>query len=185
LLKKTHNSNISKNYYIGQKRGKEMLYMSEQDYADYMKRFNQQIEPAETTTKKNKYRNLRVYIYEDGFISHQKEINHGKLKEKFDSVKEYERASELRLLERAKIISNLETQKTLIIKEGFITQDKKKVRAITYKADFFYQNADGDWIVEDVKGFNKKTNKYQTTETFNLKWKLLQARYPDYIFQIY
>ena len=44
---------------------------------------------------------------------------------------------------------------------------------------------DGETIVEDVKGQDKKTGKLQMTEAFRLKWKLLQAKYPQYKFELY
>ena len=33
-----------------------------------------------------------------------------------------------------------------------------------------------------TKSFDKKTGKWRTTQTFELKWKLLKARYPHYDF---
>ena len=44
---------------------------------------------------------------------------------------------------------------------------------------------DGEKIVEDVKGQDDETGKYKMTEAFRLKWKLLQAKYPDFKFEIY
>lgn len=44
---------------------------------------------------------------------------------------------------------------------------------------------DGVRVIEDVKAFDKKTQKFRTTETFNIKWKLLQAKYPNYKFRLF
>ena len=57
--------------------------------------------------KKQKYRNKYVYVYEDGFVCNEKDLtNHGKVVERSDSVKEYRRGCELRLLERSGRISD-------------------------------------------------------------------------------
>ena len=61
----------------------------------------------------------------------------------------------------------------------------KKHKAAYYRADFVYEDENGKTVVEDVKGKDRKTGKYQTTETFNLKWKLLQAKHPDKVFRLY
>ena len=75
-------------------------------------------------------------------------------------------------------------QAELVIQEAFTTPDGKKHRPVTYKADFAYER-DGEKIIEDVKGEDEKTGKYQMTEAFRLKWKLLQAKYPGFKFEIY
>ena len=81
---------------------------------------------------------------------------------KYDSKKEYLRHQELRLLEQAGAISNLQRQVkfTLIPTQYVDTFDPKtgKVkrkcveRECSYKADFVYVQ-DGKQIVEDTKGF--------------------------------
>lgn len=60
----------------------------------------------------------------------------------------------------------------------------KRVRAIGYRADFAYLE-NGVQVIEDVKAKTKATGKFRTTEGFNLKWKLLKARYPDYDFRLF
>lgn len=178
-----------------------MLRMTEEEYLDFLRRTGK-LEPAQpraqTDTdkrtaaaddsakpqRKPKYRNQRVYIYEDGFTATAKTDGHGRIAEKFDSVKEYQRCLELRLMERAGKISELTTQATLMIQEKFKGQDGKTHRAITYRADFAYME-NGTKVIEDVKAFDKKTQKFRTTETFNIKWKLLQAKYPDYNFRLF
>lgn len=66
----------------------------------------------------------------------------------FDSKREARRYCELRLLERAGEIRELELQKKyeLIPKQG-------KERAVHYIADFVYKDKSGAEIVEDTKGF--------------------------------
>ena len=65
----------------------------------------------------------------------------------FDSKLEANRYAELKLMERAGLISNLERQKwfELIPKDG-------KHRARGYVADFVYKDENGAQVVEDVKG---------------------------------
>ena len=60
---------------------------------------------------------------------------HGKLVAVFDSTKEYCRWLDLRLMEKAGTISNLERQKELVIQDAFV-YEKKRVQRIVYKADF-------------------------------------------------
>ena len=87
--------------------------------------------------------------------------------ETFDSKKEYKRYCELKLLERAKIISNLSRQVKYILipsqyektaekytkgaKKGEYKQGKLIERECSYIADFVYKENDKT-IVEDTKG---------------------------------
>lgn len=68
----------------------------------------------------------------------------------FDSKKEYNRYCELKLMERAGLIQDLELQKKyeLIPKQG-------KERAVNYYADFVYTE-NGETVVEDTKGVKTK-----------------------------
>lgn len=176
-----------------------MLRMTEEEYFEYLKRtglpdvigLTKQHNLAGDAEKgqghkkrESKYRNKRVYVYDDGMVSTEPLGGHGELIEEFDSVKEYQRCRELRMLEKAGKISNLNTQAVLVIQEKFQSQDGKKYRTITYRADFMYIE-NGVQVVEDVKGYDSKRKKYLTTQVFDLKWKLLIAKYPDYKFQIY
>lgn len=92
---------------------------------------------------RNKYRNRKITF--DGEI--------------FDSIKEYRRFCELRLLERAGAITGLERQKsfTLIPAQYADVNGKRKCveRACNYVADFVYWQ-DGKMIVEDTKGVKTK-----------------------------
>lgn len=76
-----------------------------------------------------------------------------------DSIKEANRWCELKLLERAGVISDLRRQVKfeLLPKQG-------KSRAVHYIADFVYIK-DGKQIVEDVKGFRTKEYKLKNNVT--------------------
>ena len=86
---------------------------------------------------------------------------------RFDSKKESERYSELRLLERSGAISDLKLQPKFELQEGFRLQGHA-IRAITYVADFSYIFR-GQRIVEDVKGMK--------TQVYNLKKKMFLYKY--------
>jgi len=80
----------------------------------------------------------------------------------FDSKREAARYMELRLLERAGEIKNLELQPAFECRI-----DGKKI--CTYKADFRYFTAK-ECVVEDVKGMK--------TPVYRLKKKLVEALFP-------
>lgn len=78
----------------------------------------------------------------------------------FDSVKEANRYAELRLLEKAGWISDLEMQKPFELQPAFL-HDGKKIQPIKYIADFTYL-CDGKPVVEDVKSpATRKDKVYQ------------------------
>ena len=90
---------------------------------------------------------------------------------KFDSVKERNRYIQLKMLEKAGEIKDLELQKTFILQPGF-KKNGTTYRAITYKADFVYLDLKTNKnIVEDTKGFK--------TEVYKIKKKLFEYNYPD------
>ena len=162
-----------------------MLRMTEKQYKAYMKKLG--LTPVELSENaaKQKYHNVHVYIYEDGFVAYGKPVtSHRKLIQKFDSIKEYKRCCELRLLEKAGAIKKLQCQVPMVIQESFVDSDGVKQRALVYKADFTYEE-NGDYIVEDVKGFDYKKKKFICTQAFKQKWKLLKALYPDKKFRLY
>ena len=89
----------------------------------------------------------------------------------FDSKKEAKRYQELKLMERAGIIKELELQKEFELQPGF-KKNGKTYRKITYKADFcYFHNEEYKYICEDVKGFK--------TEVYKLKKKLFEYKYKD------
>ena len=87
----------------------------------------------------------------------------------FDSTLEYSRYCQLKLLQRAGEISNLQLQVPFTLQESF-KKNGKTYRPIIYIADFVYTEK-GKTIVEDTKGIK--------TEIFKIKQKLFEKRYPD------
>ncbi len=88
---------------------------------------------------KNKYHSKRVII--DG--------------ETFDSVKEYRRWCELKLLKRAGNIKDLKRQVKYVLIPAQYENGKCLERECAYFADFTYiQN--GKLVVEDTKGYKTK-----------------------------
>ena len=79
--------------------------------------------------------------------------------EKFDSAKEYRRWCELKILERAGVITELKRQVSFEL-----IPKQKGERACTYVADFTYYQ-DGEYIVEDAKGLK--------TDVYRIKKKLM------------
>ena len=82
---------------------------------------------------------------------------------RFASKKEADRYCELKWLELGHKIGGLQLQPRFPL----VVLGKKTG---TYVADFLYAE-NGEWIVEDVKGFQ--------TADFKLKWKLAQVIYAD------
>ena len=88
---------------------------------------------------------------------------------KFDSIKEANYYNQLKLLQRAGLIKNLELQKTFILQPSFKLNNKTR-RHITYKADFtYFSNEDNKIHVIDVKGFK--------TDVYNIKKKMFEYKY--------
>lgn len=99
----------------------------------------------------------------------------------FDSIKEANRYRELRLLERAGKIRDLDRQVSFTLIRphyGLVNGQKKCLeRACTYRADFVYREArtgptgDTEWVevVEDAKGVK--------TEAYKIKKKLMLDRF--------
>lgn len=93
----------------------------------------------------------------------------------YDSEKEYARYLELKLLEKAGEISQLERQvKYDLIPKQMDEEGKMIERPTVYVADFQYRdNNTGEFIVEDVKGYRRG----QAYAVFSLKRKLMLWRY--------
>ena len=111
-------------------------------------------------TKGSKYHNKKIYV--DGIP--------------FDSVKEGRRWRDLRIMEQAGLIDNLQRQVkyTLIppqeIRDRRTGKYIRTDRACCYVADFVYiDNRDGQTIVEDVKGYKGGT----AYALFKIKKKLM------------
>ena len=88
-----------------------------------------------------KYRNKKVEV--DGI--------------KYDSIKESARHQELKLLEKAGEIKNLQRQVKYVLIPAQKNGKKTVEQACTYIADFVYTE-NGQTVVEDTKGF--KTREY-------------------------
>jgi len=112
--------------------------------------------------KPNKYRNTKIII--DG--------------RKFDSKNEGNRYLELKLLEKANLIYNLELQRKFVVKEKTPAS-----RQIVYICDFYYFDREKNcWIVEDFK--SKATEKLAT---YRMKRKMLKDLLlkPEYVKHVF
>ncbi len=93
---------------------------------------------------------------------------------KFDSKLEAERYVQLKILERAGVIRDLELQPEYELIPSF-RKNGKTWRKTVYKADFRYILCEDDKIIiEDVKG-----STVVITDVFRLKQKLFEYRYPE------
>lgn len=164
------------------------MRISEKEFNKLIERNPHLLKTFKPISKPAKYRNVKMYEYADGLVVPERNITgHGNIVSVYDSEKEYYRWEELKLMQRSKLISDLERQKTIIIQEGFIYKTingAEKIMPISYRADFFYIKG-GTTVVEDVKPYDDKAGKYRLTQDFKLKWKLMKYRYPDYHFVIY
>ena len=89
---------------------------------------------------------------------------------KFDSLKESKRYNELKILEKAKEITELRLQVKFELQPSF-KKNNKTIRKIEYIADFvYYDNKIQQYIVEDTKGYR--------TDVYKLKKKLFEYKYP-------
>lgn len=93
----------------------------------------------------------------------------------FDSKKEAYRYCELKLLQRAGKIQELQLQKEFELLPSQKIGGKVVERAVKYKADFYYLQ-DGRVVVEDTKGVK--------TKDYIIKRKLLLYRYGIRIIEI-
>lgn len=98
---------------------------------------------------------------------------------KFDSKLEAERYGQLKMMERAGVIRELELQPSFELLPSF-KKNGKTWRKTVYKADFRYILCEDDsYIIEDVKGSTAVI-----TDVFRLKQKLFEYKYPDYTISI-
>jgi len=112
-----------------------------------LEEYMQMREDLKKKRKPNKYRAIKTEV--DGI--------------KFDSRKEAARYSELKLLQQAGAICQLETQKRFYLR----VKDQK---VCDYICDFFYYDKEKEeWIIEDVKSTATRTPVYR------LKKKLMRA----------
>lgn len=94
----------------------------------------------------------------------------------YDSKKEAKRGQELEYLNKIGVIKNLERQVKFELQPAYTNNQGKKIRPITYIADFVYEK-NGKKIVEDVKGSRKTL-----TDSYKIKRKLFEYKYPGYYF---
>lgn len=93
---------------------------------------------------------------------------------KFDSKKEMNRYKELKLLERAGLIRDLELQPAFLLLPGF-KKNGITYRKTTYIGDFkYFDNKKGKWIVEDVKSPATAKDK-----VYRIKKKMFEYKYED------
>ena len=98
---------------------------------------------------------------------------------KFDSKLEAERYAQLKMMERAGVIRDLELQPSFELIPSF-RKNGKTWRRTVYKADFRYILAEDDsYIIEDVKGSTSVIE-----DAVRLKKKLLEYKYPEYTISI-
>lgn len=104
----------------------------------------------------NKYRNNKTLI--DGIV--------------FDSRLEAQRWCELKILERAGEITDLQRQVHFELQPSF-RKNGKTIRKIEYVADFVYRDRKtGRMIIEDTKGMK--------TAVYKLKKKMFEYKYPEH-----
>lgn len=116
-----------------------------------------------STKPENKYHNIKTVV--DGIT--------------FDSKKEARRYQEIKLMERAGIISGFIRQPKFVLQDKFTTREGVKEQAITYKADFAIKFKDKSiWTIWEVKGGNATR-----TDDYELRRKMFLKRYPcvDYL----
>ena len=75
----------------------------------------------------------------------------------FDSIKECQRYCELKLMQRAGVISDLQLHVPFELIPAQRIDGKVVERAVTYVADFVYKQ-NGQTVVEDTKGY--RTSEY-------------------------
>jgi len=91
---------------------------------------------------------------------------------KFQSRLEARRYTQLKQMEKAGLIHDLELQPKFLLQERFKDPYSGKVyQPIRYIGDFMYVDETGQKIVEDTKGF--------ATDLFRLKWKMVIQKYPE------
>jgi len=97
----------------------------------------------------------------------------------FDSRAESRRYVELKLLEAAGEIEALELHPVYMLREKHKSVTGRSIPKWTYTADFRYYEVNSQSIVvEDVKGFDRRTGKPILTRGFQLARNQLEYLYP-------
>lgn len=121
---------------------------------DFNKKFSVRQGKVVNKTKSSKFNNVKVEI--DGHI--------------FDSKKESEFYGSLKLKKQAGLIKDFNMQIKYDIKVN-------KIHIAYYFLDFLVVNNDDTFEYIDIKGKDKKTNKFIKTSVFALKKRLVEAIY--------
>lgn len=113
--------------------------------------------PRHPVQKESKYHNKKVEVA-------------GKT---FDSKHESRDYLKLKAMEDSGIIHNLQTQVSFELQPKYATKDGRKIRPISYVADFVYER-DGVTYAQDSKGMK--------TDVYKIKRKMFEYKYPDIVF---
>lgn len=97
---------------------------------------------------------------------HNKKVIYNDIK--FDSIREKNRYIKLKEMEDQGIIHSLELQKKYVLQDKF-KLNNKTIREISYIADFYYIDSEGNEHVEDVKGLR--------LDVYKIKKKLFEYKY--------
>jgi hypothetical protein len=90
---------------------------------------------------------------------------------KFSSKKEANRYIDLKTLQKAGVITDLQLQPKFRVQDGFI-YNGERIRPINYTADFKYYDTKREvTVVEEVKGY--------ITQDFMLRWKIILNKFKD------
>ena len=92
----------------------------------------------------------------------------------FDSRKEAARWCELKLMEKAHLIRELQRQYPFELIPKQVKDGKVVERAVKYVADFVYYDHDGNLVVEDAKGM--RTDAYKLKKKMMLYFKGIEIR---------
>lgn len=88
----------------------------------------------------------------------------------FDSMGEYARWEDLKLMQRGGLISGLKRQVKFELIPKQKSKDGKNVQPVEYVADFrYFDKRTNQWVTEDFKGMR--------TDVYKLKKKLMLWRY--------
>lgn len=146
------------------------LYFSdwtEEDVKKYYARTNKKVAKNDFNIKNNK---LPIQNKKSKYGANKCEIDGIK----FDSRKEANRYQQLKQLEKAGTISDLQLQVPFVLQDSFVFNGKK-IQAIKYIADFTYWE-NGELVIEDTKGVR--------TDVYNIKKKMFMYRYKKYIKEV-
>lgn len=127
------------------------MRMTEEEYADILKKQGKTVAKDTPKTKANKYHAKKIWI--DGIA--------------FDSQLEGSYYSNLKLLQRAGVIKGFAMQCRFIVIEG-----NDETRGTEYVTDFIVFYTDGTYEIIDTK------SDATTTDTFKVKFKAFKEKYP-------